>query len=351
MENIEDYRKGMDALKAKINMELENYFNYKLHECSDEKIYDIIIKLRDFTMNGGKRVRPILMILGHNMFSEENENIIKASISIEMAQSFLLIHDDIMDQSDMRRGNPSFHKDVEKSLNGENIKRIAENIAISAGDLIDTFSHEALLRSGFDIKNLLDADFEFSKVIEDTGKGQILDIYSSIEDIYSEDRLLKLHFLKTARYTIQGPLLMGAYLSGNKDYIDDIKEFGKYAGIAFQLYDDVLGLFGDEKHTGKPVKDDVNEGKKTLLMIKAYENSDTETKKFIDKCLKSGNVSDHDFEKLRDIVISTGSYDYSLKKIDEYNNLARSALKKINGNKNIIKMLDFLLEYLINRKN
>ncbi|AGO61263.1 polyprenyl synthetase family protein [Ferroplasma acidarmanus] len=352
MSNIEDnYKKTLDGLKDKINAQLEAYFNFKLNECDDTRIKDIIIKLRDFTLNGGKRLRPILMIMGYNMFSGQDERIIKASISIELAQSFLLIHDDIMDQSDMRRGKPSFHKAVEGSLDGNDATRIAENLAISAGDLIDTFSHEALLRSGFELENLLDADFEFSRIIEDTGKGQILDIYSSIENLYSEERLTKLHFLKTARYTVQGPLLMGAYLSGNKKYIQEIKDFGKYAGIAFQLYDDMLGIFGVEEKTGKPVKGDVNEGKKTLLIIKAYENSGKEDREFIESCLKCGDVSDSDFNRLRELIKSTGSYDYTKQKIDEYNNIARSALEKIDGDKEVIKMLDFLLEYLIKREN
>ena len=351
MNNIEDYKKTLDELKDKINMQLESYFNFKLKECDDMRIKDTITRLRDFTMNGGKRLRPILMIMGYSMFAEPDERIIKASISIEMAQSFLLIHDDIMDQSDIRRGKPSFHRGIEKVLDGNDAKRIAENLAISAGDLIDTFSHEALLRSGFGLENLLDADFEFSRIIEDTGKGQILDIYSSIENLYSEERLTKLHFLKTARYTIQGPLLMGAYLSGNKKYIQEIKDFGKYAGISFQLYDDFLGIFGEEEKTGKSIKGDVNEGKKTLLIIKAYENSGKEDRDFIEKCLKNGNIGDSDFNKLRELIKSTGSYEYTQQRISEYNEKARYALSKIGGNKDIAKMLDFLLEYLIKREN
>ena len=351
MRDTENYKKQLDELRERINQKLEDYFEFKLDECNNEIIYDIIVKLRQFTMNGGKRIRPILMIMGYKLFAGIDEKIINASISIEMAQSFLLIHDDIMDQSDMRRGKPSFHKAVENSLNREGMARIAENIAISGGDLIDTFSHEALLRSGFSIENLIDADFEFSKIIEDTGKGQILDIYSALEEVYSEERLLKLHFLKTARYTIQGPLLMGALLSGNKKYLDQIREFGKNAGIAFQLYDDLLGLFGEQEKTGKSIKSDVNEGKKTLLMIKAYENSDEQTRKFIDQCLNNGDINDSDFEKLRRIVQDTGSLEYTKKKIDEYNNLARSSLSKIEGNRDVIEMLDFLLEYLIKREN
>ena len=351
MTDIDNYKKQLGDLREKINQKLGDYFKFKLNECDNEIIRDIILKLREFTMNGGKRVRPILLIMGYSLFSEIDDRIINASISIEMAQSFLLIHDDIMDQSDMRRGKPSFHRAVENSLKRDGMERIAENIAISAGDLIDTFSHEALLRSGFPVNNLLDADFEFSKIIEDTGKGQILDIYSALEDVYSEDRLLKLHFLKTARYTIQGPMLMGALLSGNKQYLNEIREFGKSAGIAFQLYDDLLGLFGEEEKTGKSIKSDVNEGKKTLLMIRAYENSDGETRKFIDRCLNDGNISDSDFQKLRKVVIDSGSLDYTKKKIDEYNSIARTSLKKIHGSREIIDMLDFLLEYLIKREN
>ncbi len=351
MRNIETYKNQLDDLRKRINEKLENYFKLKLDECDNEIIKSIMEKLREFTMNGGKRVRPILMIMGYSLFSEIDEKIINASISIEMAQSFLLIHDDIMDQSDMRRGKPSFHRAVEISLNRDGMGRIAENIAISAGDLIDTFSHEALLRSGFPVENLLDADFQFSKIIEDTGKGQILDIYSSLEDVYSEDRLLKLHFLKTARYTIQGPMLMGALLSGNKKYLNEIAEFGKNAGIAFQLYDDLLGLFGDEAKTGKSIKSDVNEGKKTLLMIKAYENSDNGTRKFIDKCLNNGDIKDQDFERLRKIVKETGSLEYTEKKMEEYNNRARESIAKIDGNPEVIEMLYFLLEYLTNRQN
>ncbi|MEM0139243.1 MAG: polyprenyl synthetase family protein [Ferroplasma sp.] len=351
MSSTLEYKNIIADMRTKVNNELEIYFNEKLNQCDDDKIINVISELKSFTMNGGKRVRPILMIIGHNLFRRQDDKIIKASISIELAQSFLLIHDDIMDSSDFRRGKPSYHKAIESKLSVPERAKIAENVAISAGDLVDTFSHEALLISGFDVQNLLDADFEFSRIIEDTGKGQLLDIYSSIENSYSEQNLLKLHFLKTARYTIQGPLLMGAYLSGNKEYISNLKDFGKYAGIAFQLYDDVLGLFGDESKTGKPSKGDVNDGKKTLLMIRAYENSDSSKRSFIEKCLKSGNVSDSDFEELKNIVKESGSYDYSMNKIKEYNKLALAALDGIHGDKSILELLNFFLGYLTNREN
>ncbi len=348
MINIEFYKKRLERLKNSINNELEEYFDEKLKECNDNEINNVINELKNFTLNGGKRLRPILMITSYNIFKEIDEKIIKASISIEMAQSFLLIHDDIMDNSDLRRGKLSFHKAIEKTVKD---KKIAENIAISAGDLVDTFSHEALLKSGFEINNLLKADYEFSKVIEDTGKGQILDIYSSIDNNYSEEKLFKLHYLKTARYTIEGPVLIGAYLSGDNKYINNLKNFGINAGITFQLYDDVLGIFGDENKTGKSIKSDVNEGKKTLLIIKAYENSDNNDRNFIDKAIKNGNINDDDFNKLKNIIKNSGSYDYSMKKINELTLNAKKELKNINGNNEAIDMLNFLLDYIIKRDN
>jgi geranylgeranyl diphosphate synthase type I len=342
------YIKKFDSLKSAVNNELNTYFEKKLKECSDDEISQVINVLKDFTMNGGKRVRPIIMILGYNIFRDIDDKIIRASTSIELAQSYLLIHDDIMDESDIRRGKPSFHKHFENKIKN---RKIAENIAISAGDLIDTFSHEVLLKSGFNEKDLLNADYEFSKVIEDTGKGQLLDLFSTINETYSEEKLLKLHYFKTARYTIEGPMVMGSFLAGNYDYTQNIREFGKNAGIAFQLYDDILGMFGDEAKTGKSIKSDVNEGKKTLLIIKAYENSNDLQRSFIEKCIKSGNVSDDDFNKLKKIIIDTGSYDYSLKKIDEFTKIAKQNLKSIRGSEEPLEMLEFLSNYIIHREN
>ncbi len=342
------YETQISSLKEKIEKELRRFFEKKLRNCDDENIKYVINELMKFTMNGGKRLRPIMMITGYSLFNDINDNIIKASISIELAQSYLLIHDDIMDQSDMRRGMPSFHKSVENKLNDP---RNSVNIAIVAGDLIDSFAHEALLTSGFDLNNLIAADYEFSRVIEDTGKGQLIDIFSSLDDEFSESRLMKLHYMKTARYTIEGPLVMGAMLAGNKDDIEHLRTYGRNIGIAFQIKDDILGLFGDEIKTGKSIKSDVNEGKKTLLMIKAYERSNSILRDYIKTCLSSGDISDIDFKKLKDIVVSTGSYDYSLNVMDDLISKGKNALKMVNGNEESKSMLEYLSDYILKRQN
>ncbi|MGC8608491.1 MAG: polyprenyl synthetase family protein [Thermoplasmata archaeon] len=343
-EIISNYRKRIDA-------EIMNYFNIKYSEVKDDLSKTAIELIREFTINGGKRLRPIFMILGHNLFANEDESIFRASISIELAQSYLLIHDDIIDQSDIRRGKPSMHVAIQRKLlgNGRESRRLAEGLAIVAGDLAEAYAHESLLSSGFRSSDVVRADLELSRTIETTGYGQFLDIMSADLDNFCMNDLMRLHLWKTAKYTLEGPLSMGAILSGTREDIFPLKSYGKLLGIAFQLKDDILGLFGDEKTIGKSIFSDVNEGKKTLLMLKAIEFSGQSDKKFIIESLKTGNITRDDFEKLKKIVIDTGSYDYSVRLMEKLVEGARKYLLQVRGNDNAKKVLNWLSEYLINR--
>ena len=335
-----------------IDRELERFFNLKMEGCRDQVSRDIVGRIRDFTMNGGKRVRPILTIAGYNLFSKFDEKIVKAAISIELTQSYLLIHDDVMDQSDIRRGKPSFHADLRESLpeNTYDRKRLSENLAIVAGDLADSFANEAITRSGFGHRETLQATDLLAEIVEYTGYGQLLDINSTMDDKFCQGDLMRLHLWKTAKYTIEGPLMLGAVLSGSEKNLQSLSYYGYLLGLAFQLQDDVLGLYGDEKTLGKSVKNDVNEGKKTLLMIKAVENSPQDAA-FINACLNSGNINDEDFERLKDIVKSTGSYDYSIKTMKKLAEKSKSYIENVDGDIEIKDFLRWFADYIITRKN
>lgn len=350
---LKDYRALMNDMKLRIDDELSSFFNAKLEEANDPLTTKIIEMIRDFTMNGGKRVRPLLIVMGHDLFKKSDERVIKASISIELTQSYLLIHDDIMDQSDVRRGKPSFHIEAEnrilKGVPGS--KRIAENLAIVAGDLAESYSHEILFDSGLGKKEVLSASDELAKIVETTGYGQLLDIYSSISKDFAQEDLMRLHLWKTAKYTIEGPLLMGAKLSGKYENLESLSYFGLLLGVAFQLHDDVLGLFGDEKVTGKSIKNDVNEGKKTLLILKAIENSRDEDAEFIKRCLSSGDVSDEDFEALRKIVKESGSYDYSLEIMKKITEKSKEYLRSIEGDEEVKEFLLWFSDFIISRQH
>lgn len=349
----EDHSDFMKGVKERIDRELEAFFEQRSDGSLDPVCRNINNHIREFTMNGGKRLRPILVVLGHDLFREHDDRVYRAAISMELTQTYLLIHDDIMDQSEIRRGKPSLHVSVRNQLGDEirESRRISENMAIVAGDLADSLAHQALLECGLEPSEVLKANMELSKIIEMTGYGQLIDIDSANNDSFGQRDLLRLHILKTARYTIEGPLMMGALLSGTGEDIKPLSYYGTLLGTAFQLHDDILGLFGEEAETGKSIKSDVNEGKKTLLMLKAMENSSEADRHFIRGCLSSGNVSDEDFQRLRTIVRESGSYEYSRNMMQMMIGKSKEYLSQVRGNPEIKEFLNWLAHYIIERKS
>lgn len=348
-----DHQAALKKMKERVDRELIDYFNTTTSLVSDPVCKMVYQHIKDFTMNGGKRLRPILVVLGHDLFAPSDERVYRAAISIELTQTYLLIHDDIMDQSEVRRGKPSLHVAVRNEISGitQDAKRISENIAIIAGDLADSYAHQALLTCGLPPQETMDANLELSRIIEMTGYGQLIDINSSYDEDFSQSDLMRLHLLKTAKYTIEGPLKMGALLSGTKQNVKPLSYYGTLLGTAFQLHDDILGLFGEEEKTGKSIKSDVNEGKKTLLMLKAMELAPEKDSIFIRDCLKSGNVSDNDFKRVQDIVMNSGSYDYSRKLMTKMIEKSREYLGQVNGDGSIKEFLSWLASYIIERSN
>ncbi len=348
-----DHNGFMKELKGRIDLELEQFFREREKNSLDPVCRNVNEHIRAFTMNGGKRLRPMLIVLGHDLFAPHDDKVFRAAISMELTQTYLLIHDDIMDQSEIRRGKPSLHVAVRNQMPGHvnDARRISENIAIVAGDLADSLAHQALLECGMDPSDVIRANIELSRIIEMTGYGQLIDIDSATNDSFGQRDLLRLHILKTAKYTIEGPLILGAMLSGTKEDVKPLSYYGTLLGTAFQLHDDILGLFGDEAETGKSIKSDVNEGKKTLLMLKALENTSQENREFIKKCLASGDVSDGDFHRLRQIVKDSGSYDYSRKMMESMIEKSKEYLSQVNGNAEIKEFLKWLANYIIERKS
>ncbi len=343
----------MKEMRERIDRELVSFFRERESESLDPVCTKVNHLIEQFTLNGGKRLRPMLVVLGHDLFARPDERVYRAAISMELTQTYLLIHDDIMDQSEVRRGKPSLHVSVRDHIKDKvpDPKRISENMAIVAGDLADSLAHQALLGCGMRSEDVLKANYELSKIIEMTGYGQLIDIDSASNDSFSQPDLLRLHILKTARYTIEGPLVLGAMLSGTEEDVKPLSYYGTLLGTAFQLHDDILGLFGEEAETGKSIKSDVNEGKKTLLMLKAMELSGPAEKEFIMKCLNSGNISDEDFHRLKELVKESGSYEYSRNMMQKMIEKSKEYLSQVNGDPKVKEFLMWLAHYIIDRKS
>jgi geranylgeranyl diphosphate synthase type I len=322
--------------QTQVNERLEAFFDKKIKEASKISRYtqEVAVNAKEYTLRGGKRLRPIFCIYGYKCLSDTNiEAIIEASISLELMQSYLLIHDDVMDEDELRRGKPTFHivcKTIcERHFGTNRALKFGENIAIVVGDLLEAYGEEVLVNSPFKSEYVKEALAKYAEIIKNVGYGQILDITAEKKGSITEDEILTIHKLKTASYTIEGPLHIGALLAGAKEAdLQVLSNYGIPLGLAFQIQDDILGLFGSEEKTGKPVGSDIREGKKTLLILHALKRCHEEEKELLLKAVGNQHVTAREIDAIRAIVRETGSFEYSKKLVEEMTEKAVLAIKE-----------------------
>jgi geranylgeranyl diphosphate synthase type I len=230
---------------------------------------DLVDRIRPF-LTGGKMIRGSLILAAHDRFGgTAGRDAVKAASAMELFHSAFLIHDDIMDDDPLRRGRPSVHVQYRLLAEGEGLSDPAgfgRGAALCAGDILLFLGHEILatLTSAPAIKTgVLRL---FARELAQVGPAQIQDVYSAKtrRDVTRED-IIHLYAYKTARYTFSLPLSVGAKLAGaGPKILGELAGIGRDLGLIFQIKDDELGQFGDEKATGKPVGSDIGEGKKTL---------------------------------------------------------------------------------------
>jgi geranylgeranyl diphosphate synthase type I len=343
-------REILNYYKEKVNSRIKDLFDSEIEifKKKDKKIAELIQHLKEFNLRGGKRIRAALSLIAYESFRGKDFNsMLDVAASIELMQSFFLIHDDVIDDDFFRRGGPSFHKIYEN--NKENLNpKLAEGIAIVAGDILEAYSKRIILKSKINKKiKILD---KINEIIESTGYGEFLDVLSNSKKSLKEEEIIRIHTLKTAKYTIEGPLHLGAIAAGaNENEIKILSDYAIPLGVAFQIKDDILGLFGDEEKIGKSAGSDVKEGKKTLLIIKAIEKSSQDDKEFINKCLANKDITKEEILKLREIVKKSGSLDYSKKLAEKLVSEAKKALEKSNINKEGKTFLFDIADFMIKR--
>nr|QBM01393.1 geranylgeranyl diphosphate synthase [uncultured archaeon] len=338
----------MDELKNQINEDLSGFLDAKVKEAENifSSSYDIAKVLREYTMRGGKRIRACMTVFAFLCFKDFDEGIIKAAISMELVQSCLLIHDDIIDEDDLRRGGKTVHKIYEEI---EKDRHFGESAAILVGDLANAFIIETIMRTDFDAAAKLKAIGKIQEMF-------VKECYGQMEDIFMEkhkgnsDAILKMYSLKTVPYTADAPLYIGAVLgNANRDAFKILEEWGSRIGLAFQIKDDIIGVFGKKEETGKPNDSDIKKGKNTFLIHKTREMCTAEEKKFIDGCLGNENASEEDIKKAREIIRNCGALDFCE---NFCNNLAKEAgliLEKSGFRKEGIESLGEMASFIINR--
>jgi geranylgeranyl diphosphate synthase type I len=300
--------------------------------------------IKNFVLIGGKRIRPILFYYGYLTAGGRNKkSILDASLSIELIHDYLLIHDDIIDRDELRRGRPTIHKRYQKFY--QKISIDYEHLGISAGiiigNLASAFGYEILTESNFPDSFKTKALKKLSQIIIGVQAGEILDVFLRLDHPLKEKEIFKIIKYKTTGYSIEGPLQLGAILAGaNQKALKDLSNFALPLGNAFQIQDDILGMFGDPGETGKPVGGDLREGKQTLLISKAKELANKKEKKIIERTLGNPRLTKNQLKKVRKIIVKTGALDFCQKTVTK---LINQAKQKMENSKSPPKIKNFLI--------
>ncbi len=294
---------------------------------------------------GGKRLRPMITLASSKALggaTSEAKAVYYAS-AIEILHNFSLVHDDIMDNDDFRRGIPTVHKVY------------GINWALLAGDLM--FSYAFLtpylaIKSGADEKEVSKAIEVIAEGSKKIAEGQGYDIlFEKTWDVDEKD-YLKMIYLKTGALIEASSKLGGIASNSDNEVIELLGEYGRFTGLAFQIRDDILGVFGDPEKTGKPVYNDLRRGKKTILVLYATSRK-KEWKEFFTK-LFNGNQSDEEIRQAADIIKESGSLRYAEELAKSYYNNALEKLDSIEKlgiikDEESFKALKELAEFSINR--
>ncbi|MFI2707583.1 polyprenyl synthetase family protein, partial [Nocardioides sp. CER28] len=287
------------------------------------------------TVSGGKRFRAAFCYWGHRAFAPDgvdDDALIRACAALELLHASALVHDDYMDASDTRRGRPSTHRALEAEHRDEdwrgNPEQYGAAAAILLGDLLLSWADEMLRRSGFPVDKVAPALQVFDLCRTEVIAGQFLDVSVQARGRADVDTAMTVLRYKSAKYSIERPLHIGAALAGASSAdLAALTAFGLPLGEAFQLRDDLLGVFGDPTETGKPAGDDLVEGKRTVLVALALDAASARDAALLDGSLGQA-LSEEQVDELRRVITASGAREQVEAAITALTSSALAALER-----------------------
>ncbi len=316
----------------------------------------VLAMLAEFTKRPSKRVRGMLAVIAYQMFGGSNHAVaLDAALAMELAQSYLLIIDDVMDRSDTRRGGPTIHREYRRIMSHDlSKKRIAHDAnmaAVIVGELAQHLASAVLNSVEESAERVLKAERLFHVNVAATAHGQIDDLFGSMGQQQTIAETLAMYVRKTCHYTFIAPLQMGAALAGAGDGdLQALKEFGIHAGVAFQLQDDDIGMFGDERTSGKSSLDDLREGKMTVLMRYALAHATVADLEVLRASLGNKRVTRIQHAAVQTILERTEARAYAQQEMNRANEAAVTVLNARTSWDEVSKQfLGGLLESLMGR--
>ena len=284
---------------------------------------DIAPKVLAGFLDGGKCLRSTFMYLGWLCGSggdpeggdpEADAAALRACSALEMLHAFALLQDDVMDDSPLRRGRPSAHVQFEqwhrdRAMSGCP-RRFGASLAVLLSDLCLVWADQMMRESGVAPEALMRAWPHYDAMRVELAVGQAADVANDAVAMPDLDTVLDVARRKSGNYTVRRPLEIGAAMAGREDLLEPLGEYGSLIGEAFQLRDDMLGVFGSPAVTGKPAGGDLAERKATSVVVAAHRMADADARREFDALMHAPELGDADVDRWRELIVATGAPDY-----------------------------------------
>jgi geranylgeranyl diphosphate synthase type I len=340
--------------------ESELFEDFGYNQTQKDLVKKILLHAEEHNLRSGKRLRASFVYYGYLLgrTSEiatsstprnDGGDIWKAAEAVELVHTALLMHDDFMDMDEIRRGKPTTHK-----LFAEGDEHYGESMAVNIGDAVLCLGFERLLNCGFEDSKVKPAMKKMLRGITNTAYGQAYDVSLPKLGELTEEKVMSLHRAKTAIYTYENPLFIGGILAGlSEPAFKILNDYSVKGGIAFQLQDDLLGVFGNEEKTGKSANSDILQGKVTLLAVKVLEMGDEKQKCDFLKVWGKFNAEEKDIEVAKKAIRESGSYKYSVGVAKEMAKEAAESVDKLRLlglNAKAVDYLEGIALYMVDRE-
>ncbi len=341
----------LTSVRSAVQEELGIFLNFEsayLNSISTE-LSPVTDALTSFLLDSGKRLRPLFAYAGFAAAGGSLEKpVIRAMAALELLQACALIHDDLMDGSDTRRGKPSIHRHFESIHVQDELDGFAPHYGLSAavllGDLALVWSDQMLNSAGLTSEQFARVFPYYNEMRVELMAGQFLDIHEQTQKSTSVDRSMKIARYKSGKYTIERPLHLGAAMTStpSPEIFTALSAYGLPLGEAFQLRDDLLGVFGDPSVTGKPAGDDLREGKRTVLIAITNERQTESQREIARKYFGKPDLDEEGVAILREIIETTGAraeLEATIERLtDEALSAAQSAVFTEDGNVMLVEL-------------
>ncbi len=350
---ISDYRE-------KINAELESFFNALPDKLGLDLSKDSLIALtmlQEYCLRPGKRIRGSLAAFSYDYAAGDHFGAsgLRLAVAFELIQSYFLIIDDVMDKSATRRGKPTIHELYgQSSTTWAHDQHTTNMLAINVGLIAQHLANIAIAELPEKPELITKLFSQLHRNIAGTTFGQIDDLVQQIGEDVNEQDIMRKYLLKSSYYTYISPLQSGLTLAGVTDQktLQEVREFGDAAGVAFQLHDDYLGVFGEAAKTGKSNLDDLQEGKYTLLIQHALEHTDQQGKTLLLESVGNNELTENQAVAVRQVLSESGAKSYLQQQTKDYASQATAIIQASSyWNEESKRVLEELVTFTVSRES